>query len=71
MFQFLLCAAVLNSEQNKAVRVRNQAIRDWSLSFLRQKSRAWIFGGEGLGASLCLVQRVSAISPGCLIHGDF
>ncbi|EHO50499.1 hypothetical protein HMPREF9104_02038 [Lentilactobacillus kisonensis F0435] len=31
-------------------RVRNQAVRDWSLSFLRQESRAWIFGGEGLGA---------------------
>ncbi|WP_220095872.1 hypothetical protein, partial [Lentilactobacillus kisonensis] len=44
-----------------AVRVRNQAFRDWSLSFLRQKSWAWIFGEENLGASLCLVEHVSTM----------
>ncbi|EHO54093.1 hypothetical protein HMPREF9104_00261 [Lentilactobacillus kisonensis F0435] len=27
--------------------MRNQAVRDWSLSFFRQKSWFWIFGGEG------------------------
>ncbi len=45
------------------VRVRNQAVRDWNLSFLRQKFWAWIFGGEGLGASLCLVEHVSTMLP--------
>ncbi|EHO54501.1 hypothetical protein HMPREF9104_00061 [Lentilactobacillus kisonensis F0435] len=34
--------------------MRNQAVRDWSLSFLRQESWAWIFGGEGLGAKSLL-----------------
>ncbi|EHO48910.1 hypothetical protein HMPREF9104_02685 [Lentilactobacillus kisonensis F0435] len=31
------------SERSKAVRVRNKAVRDWSLSLLRQESRFWNF----------------------------
>lgn len=57
---FALRSCPMISERSKAVRVRNQAVRDWSLSFLRQKSWVWIFGGEGSGASLCLVAHVSA-----------
>ncbi|EHO53996.1 hypothetical protein HMPREF9104_00330 [Lentilactobacillus kisonensis F0435] len=32
-------------------------IRSWNLSYLDRKSRFWIFGRDGLGASFCFVQR--------------